>query len=236
MAEDIAPALLDKVQKAFKRNLKAAGVNKADMLKRARDGTIKSITPCSEKIGKALSKSFVEVLTPEAMPDGTFYYNIAQKTMIPPIKEAHKMVSDVADEIQAANNARMGLGIKPVRPPIQMERVDGIIDLLTDGFFADNVDYFVEPIKNLVNHFGDYHVEKNAEFFDNSGVGVVVIRRAESTACEWCHDRAGMYDGYYEAQVNEAFARHEGCKCELEIRGKGTSGKMQARGHAFVRA
>lgn len=236
MAEDIAPALLDKVQKAFKSNLKAAGVNRSDLLKRARDGTLKSITPCSEKIGKALSKSFVEVLTPDAMPDGTFYYNIARKTMIPPIKEAHKMVSDVADEIQATNNAKWGIGIKPVRPPIEMDRVDGIIDLLTDGFFADNVDYFVEPIKNLVNHFGDHHVEKNAEFMENTGVGIVVVRTADAKACDWCKEREGMYDGYGEAQENEAFARHEGCVCELEIRGKGTSGKMRARGHAFVRA
>lgn len=236
MAEDIAPALLDKVQKEFKRNLKTAGVNQKEMLKRARDGTLKSVNEYSSKVGKALSQSFLDVLTPDVMPDGTFYYNIAVKTMIPPIKDAHKMVSDVADEIQAVNNAKMGIGIKPVRPPIQMDRVDGLIDLITDGFFADNVDYFIEPIKNLVNHFGDYHVEKNAEFMENSGVGIVVVRTAEATACDWCKERAGMYDGYREAEYNEVFARHEGCQCELEIRGSGTSGKMRAAGHAFVRA
>ena len=236
MAEDIAPALLDKVQKEFKRNLKAAGINQKEMIKRARDGTLKSINQYSSKVGKALSQSFFDVLTPDVMPDGTFYYNIAVKTMVPPIKDAHKMVSDVADEIQAVNTAKMGLGIKPVRPPIQMDRVDGLINMITNGFFADNVEYFIEPIKNLVNHFGDHHVEKNAEFMENSGVGIVVIRRAEATACDWCKEREGMYDGYREAEYNEAFSRHEGCQCELEIRGGGTSGKMRAAGHAFVRA
>ena len=59
MAEDIAPALLDKVQKEFKRNLKTAGVNQKEMLKRARDGTLKSVNEYSSKVGKALSQSFL---------------------------------------------------------------------------------------------------------------------------------------------------------------------------------
>lgn len=145
------------------------------------------------------------------------------------------MVSDVADEIQTVNNKKIGVGLKPIRPPIQMDRVDGLIDLLTDGFFEDNAHFLNEPIRNLVDHFGDYHVEKNAEFMDGAGVGIVVIRTAESTCCDWCGDRAGVYDGYDDARDNEAFSRHEGCRCDLEIRGGGTSGKMRAVGNAFLR-
>lgn len=236
MAEDIAPVILDRIEKTFHANLKKAGVVQREVIEKARSGTIKSINQYSHKVGKALANAFTSEITSDILPDGTFYYNIAQKTMIPPLKEAHKMVSDVADEIQAVNNQKIGIGLKPIRPPIEMDRVDGLIDLLTDGFFEDNAHFLDEPIKNLVDHFGDRHVEMNAEFMDNTGVGVVVVRTAESTACEWCGDRAGVYDSYEEAQYNEAFARHEGCRCELEIRGRGTSGKMRAIGHAFVRS
>lgn len=235
MAEDISPALLDRIEKAFHRNLKDAGVSQKAMIEKARDGTLRSVQQYSSKVGKALSRAFVAEITPDALPDGTFYYNIAQKVMIPPITEAHALVSDVADEMQAYQNAKIGIGLKPIRPPIQMERVEGLIDILTDGFFEDNADYLNEPIRNLVEHFGDRHVEMNAQFLDNTGVGVVLIRTAESTACDWCHERAGVYDSYEEAQFNEVFSRHEGCRCELEIRGKGTSGKMKAAGRAFVR-
>lgn len=236
MAEDIAPVILDRIEKTFHANLKKAGVIQKEVIEKARSGTMKSVSQYSHKVGKALANAFTSEITSDILPDGTFYYNIAQKTMIPPLKEAHKMVSDVADEIQAINNQKMGIGLKPIRPPIEMDRVDGLIDLMTDGWFEDNVHFLDEPIKNLVDHFGDRHVEMNAEFMDNTGVGVVVIRTSSSAACKWCGERAGVYDSYEEAQFHEAFSRHEGCKCELEIRGKGTSGKMRAYGHAFVRS
>lgn len=236
MAEDIAPVILDRVEKTFHSNLKKAGVIQKEVMEKARSGTIKSVNQYSHKVGKALADAFTSEITSDILPDGTFYYNIAQKTMIPPLKEAHKMVSDVADEIQAVNNQKMGIGLKPIRPPIETDRIDGLIDLLTDGFFEDNAHFLDEPIKNLVDHFGDHHVEMNAEFMDGTGIGVVVIRTSSSAACKWCGERAGVYDGYDEAKDNEAFSRHDGCRCELEIRGKGTSGKMQYSGHAFIRS
>lgn len=236
MAEDISPALLKKVEDTFHRNLANNKVSKTKMMQRARDGTLRSVHQYSRQVGKALANAFLEEITPDVLPDGTLYYNIAQKVIVPPLKEAHEMVSDVADQMQAYQNRRMAIGLKPVRPPIQMERVEGLIDVLTSSpFFADNVEYLNEPIRNLVDHFADYHLEKNTEFLENTGIEVLVVRLAEATACEWCHDRAGMYEGYRDAQDNEAFSRHEGCRCELEIRGGGTSGKMAAKGHAFVR-
>ena len=237
MAEDIAPMILKRIEKTFHANLKEAGVFQKEVLEKARSGTLTSVNKYSHKVGRALADAFTKEITPEVLPDGTLYYNIAQKTMIPPLKEAHAMVSDVADEIQALNNQKMGVGLKPIRPPIEMERVDGLIDVITGEFsFEDTVEYLNEPIKNLVDHFGDRHVEMNAEFMDSTGVGVVVVRTASSASCKWCDERAGVYDSYEDAQFHEAFSRHEGCKCELEIRGKGTSGKMRAYGHAFVRS
>ena len=235
MAEDIAPVLLKDIQKAFKRNLKAVGVEQKAFIEKARNGSLKSITNYTAKVGNALAKAFDDAIRPDMLPDGTLYYNIATRTVTPTLKEAHKMVSDVADELQKAQNRRIGIGIKPIRPPIEMDRVDGIIDLVTDGLFADTAHYLNEPIKNIVDHFGDYHLEKNAEFLDSSGVGTVVVRTAEATCCDWCAERAGTYEGYKEALDNEAFARHEGCRCELEIQGGGTSGKMRTSGHGFVR-
>lgn len=236
MAEDIAPALLSKVQKEFRARIEKDGVTNTAMFKRARDGTLKSINQYTHKVGKALANAYLNVLTPEALPDGTLYYNIAQKVLIPTLKEAHGMVSDVADVLMENNYKRMALGLKPIRPPIQMDRVYGIIDLLTHGFYADNIHYLNEPIRNLVDHFGDLHTQRNVEFMANSGVGFMLIRMAEPTCCDWCADREGIYEDYWDAQANEAFARHEGCRCELMIKSGSTSGKMATSGHAFVRS
>ncbi len=235
MAEDIAPALLDKVNKNFHGRLEKAGATKAAMLKRARDGTVDSLYQYSNKVGKALSRAFVDEIVPEELPNGILYYNIAEKVMVPPIKEAYKMVSDVADQVQTVKNTKAGINLKAVRPPLEDERVKGIIDRVTNGLFADNVHYLVEPVRNLVDHFADHHMEKNAEFLANTGLEITITRIASVNACEWCEDRAGIYHNYDEALGNEAFARHEGCRCEVNISNGYTSGKMRASGRGFVR-
>jgi len=235
MAEDIAPALLEKVEKNFHGRLEKMGATKSAMLKRVRDGTARSLTTYTEKVGKALSMAFVDEITPEVLPNGVFYYNIAEKVVVPPIKEAHGIVNEVASEMQVKNNKKAGINLKPIRPPIEMDRVDGIVELLVNGEFADNIHYLVEPIKNIVDHFGDYHTEKNAEFLSNTGVEITITRTSEANACEWCRERDGVYHSYREASDNEVFARHEGCRCDVSISNGSSSGKMRAAGHGFVR-
>lgn len=235
MAEDIAPVLLSKVQKAFAQGLKSRGVGNMKAVKALAAEHKIRLHDYSAKVGDALADAYLKVITADALPDGTLYYNIAEKVVRPTLAEAHEIVSDVADACQAAQNKKIGIGLKPIRPPIEEDRLAGLIDVLTSGLFEDTEVYLNEPVKNLVDHFADHHLEKNAEFLSNSGVSTVVIRTAESTCCEWCSDRAGTYENYYEAQENEAFSRHEGCRCSLEISSSRGRGKMRATGHAFVR-
>ncbi len=235
MAEDIAPALLDAVEKNFHERLEKSGATKSAMLKRIRDGTTQSINNYTDKVGKALSRAFVDEITPEVLPDGVFYYNIAQKVVIPPLNEAHDMVNEVASEMQTIKNTKAGINLKPIRPPIEEDRVKGIIELLVNGEFADNIHYFIEPIRNIVDHFGDYHSQKNAEFLSNTGIEITITRSTGGKACDWCEERAGVYHDYKEALENEAFARHEGCRCDVSISNGSSSGKMRASGHGFVR-
>lgn len=235
MAEDIAPKLLSSVERAFKNGLTRRGVGDSKKVKAlAADGKLK-LHDYSKKVGDALADAYAKVLTPDVMPDGTLYYNIGNKVIRPTITEAHGLVSDVADVSQTARNKKIGIGLKPIRPPIEEDRLAGIIDAVTSGLLEDTATYLNEPVKNIVDHFADRHLEKNAEFLTNSGVSTQVIRTAESTCCDWCSDRAGTYANYLEAKENEAFARHEGCRCSLEISSSRGSGKMRTSGHAFVR-
>ena len=235
MAEDIAPALLKEVERRFQQNLKREGVNLKKDIQRARDGTLTNIHDFSKKVGDALADAFGSI-TAEELPDGTMFFNIADRVMRPPIKEAYTMVSDVADEVQTVANKRAGIGLKTIRPPMEEERVKGLIDAVTSGEFADTAHYLDYPVQCLVDHFADHHIAKNAEFLDESGIYTYIIRTAEANCCDWCSDRAGTYEGYGEAQENEVFARHDGCRCQIEIRSGKTRGFMRrTSGHAFVR-
>lgn len=234
MAEDIAPALLEKVEKRFHQGLKARGVDLKRDVQRARDGTLTNIHNFSNKVGDALADAF-GAISAEELPDQTMFYNIANKVMRPPINEAYGMVSDVADEIQTVVNKKAGLGLKAVRPPLEEERVKGLIDAVTSGEFTNTEHFLDYPVQCLVDHFADNHIAGNAEFFEGAGVPFEIVRSAEANCCEWCAERAGSYEDYWDAQMNEVFARHDGCRCDIEIRCGNTHGKMRTSGHAFVR-
>ena len=235
MAEDIAPALLEKVEKQFRQSLKRKGVNLKKDIQRARDGTLTNVHSFSNKVGDALAEAFGTITT-EELPEGTMFFNIADRVMRPPIKEAYVMVSDVADEVQTVANKKAGIGLKSIRPPIEEDRVKGLIDAVTSSEFTKTGHFLDYPVQCLVDHFADHHMEKNAEFLENSGIYTEVIRTAEANCCPWCSDRAGVYDGYRDAQDNEVFARHDGCRCSVEIRSGKTRGFMRkTSGHAFVR-
>ena len=234
MAEDIAPALLKQIEREFNKGLKKRGLNLKADVKKARDGTLKNLHKYSNAVGDALAEAF-GTIKPEMLPEGTMFFNIADRVMRPPVNEAYVMVSDVADEIQTVANKRAGIGLKAIRPPLEEERVKGLIDAVTSGEYAATEHFLDYPVQCLVDHFADNHMQKNAEFLDNSGIYTYVIRTAEANCCEWCSDRAGTYESYRDAQDNEAFARHDGCRCTLEIKLGKTRGAMKAQGHAFVK-
>lgn len=236
MAEDIAPALLEEIEKAFGRNLKKRGINLGDFLQRVRDGTFTDLHEFSNGVGDALAEAF-GIVVAEELPEGTMFFNIADRVMRPPVTEAYEMVSDVADELQNIRNANAGIGLKAIRPPLEEDRLKGLIDAVTSGLFKNTAHYLDYPVQCLVDHFADHHMEKNAEFLDNSGLYTEVIRTAESHCCKWCSEREGTYKSYAAAKDNNAFARHDGCRCKVEIRSGKTHGFMrQTSGNAFVRS
>ena len=94
MAEDIAPALLKEVERQFRQNLTKKGVNLKKDIQRARDGTLTNVHSFSNKVGDALAEAFGTIKA-EELPEGTMFFNIADRVMRPPIREAYSMVSDV---------------------------------------------------------------------------------------------------------------------------------------------
>ena len=230
MAVDIAPELYEQIQMIFSRKMSAAraGAHKAlfDTVENGRP-TYPQAQRYARVSGQYLSESLLEVLTPESLPNGHLYYNIAQKTLGQALEDEYGLVSDAAYRAQQAVNDAAGIGIKPIKPEFNRNRADGLIDLLSGAEVISDESWVLgEPVVNFSQNIVDESIKKNAGFQEQAGLDVRVIRKYDGvglhdrdTPCQWCLSRAGSFS-YDEAMSLGVFQRHEGCGCTIEYTSK----------------
>lgn len=137
MAADIVPDLYKKIQSKFEQNI--AG-NRLIRSFRSRDKhTAKEVSLYAAEIGRCASDALSSCLTPETLPNGKLYWNIAQRTIIPLLEEAYEMVMDAAEVMQRQQDEKIGIRITPIRPAFPMERTKGLIEKLME-YQEDNAD------------------------------------------------------------------------------------------------
>ncbi len=224
MATDVVPALQEEIKRSFQngvmRDRRALQVSK-----RIRDGTatLTDAHAYAESLGENLSNALVSTLTPEKLPNGTLYYNIAQRTVIPALKDNYKMVNEIARDIQEISDIKAGIGLKTVTADFPEMRINGLIDKMTedDITYDDVVKWLQEPIINNSEAFADDFVHANAKFRNDVGLKSTITRIVAPGCCPWCEDKAGTYD-YYEAP-DDIYQRHERCRCAVTFQSKKTS-------------
>lgn len=64
------------------------------------------------------------------MPDGKLYWNVLSRTVIPIMKEAHKLINDLAITVQLLQDNKQNIGISPIRTKFNQERIESIINKL----------------------------------------------------------------------------------------------------------
>ena len=228
---DIAPNLLEKVENAFTTNLGRKRIK--DLEKKIEKGTAtyKDANRYAEEVGKALADAFTEI---DDLPDGKMYYNIAEKVVKPQLEIEHEIVANYAEATQVMLNEGAGLGLKAVRPDIDSNRVQGILDKVSAADVYDTVRWVLnEPVINFAQNVVDTSVRENARFQASAGLRPKIIRTAEAPGqrtvtrgkkkyiyivpCKWCNNLVGVYD-YFEVSNtgNDVFRRHENCRCTVE--------------------
>lgn len=111
--EDIAPGLLEKIQKQFYHDIEKSSIIK-NFKKQAQRGKISysQANEVAQEIGKILAQSYSDNLSSDILPDGKMYYNIASRVLDPTLKEAYEMAADNAAIVQQIMNEAAGIGIK----------------------------------------------------------------------------------------------------------------------------
>lgn len=212
---DIAPELLERLQKAF-QELYESNKELKDLLGLIENGlaTYEEANLFSQKVGELLAKVFQENINASELPDGKLYYNIAQRVVEPMLNHNYTIIKDYCVNVQTILNEQAKIGLKAIEPELNQDRVDGIIDLVS-GYddFNKAKDLLNEPVVNFSQSIVDSSIKANADFQYQSGMNAKITRYVVGGCCKWCSRLAGTYD--YDNKPTDIFRRHENCRCTV---------------------
>lgn len=214
--EDITPELLDKIQKEFDQLMKGDKTINEVMVKIA-DGTANyhDANTFALSLGDILSKAYGDNLSSDVLPDGKMYYNIAKRIIEPTMKNNYDLISDATADIQTLLNANANIGIKAIKPELNQDRIDGIINRVSSADHFDNISWILQdPIQTYSQSIVDDSIKTNAEFHSKSGMKPKIVRRLAGNCCDWCRSLAGSYS--YPDVPKDVYRRHNNCRCTVE--------------------
>lgn len=208
--KDAVPELLEQIREKY-REAAEADPQRTAVRRRIGEKTsdMADIHAYAEGTGHALSGALTDVLTPENLPDGKLYYNIASRTITPMARQGYEEICEAAEEIQAIRDERDGVHLKAVPADWPEDRVNGLADKAADA--EDFRKWLEEPVVNLCESIADSFIRNNAEFRYKSGMSPKIRRDGGANCCEWCADLEGVYD--YPNVPKDIYRRHEHCRC-----------------------
>lgn len=130
MAADIVPDLYKEIQSEFEQNI--AGSSLIRSFQGGNKHDAREVSLYAAEVGRCASRALSSCLTEERLPGGKLYWNIANRTIYPLLREAYRMVMEAAEAMQGQQDEALGIRVTPVRPEFPEERVDGLIAKLIE--------------------------------------------------------------------------------------------------------
>lgn len=230
MAQDVVPGLNEAINTSFESNMMKDRTI-AQISRKIRDGTatLEDGHMYAARAGENMSKALLTNLTAENLPDGTLYYNIAKRTVVPALETNYELTNEVAEQIQAIVDKKTKIGIKGVKADFPEERIQGLVDMMTaDGItLEDALKWLEEPIVNNSEAFFDDYVDENARFRSEVGLKSYLIRTAKAKCCDWCAALEGTYE--YGSEPPDIYRRHEYCRCSVTFKSEKKSQNVHTK-------
>lgn len=213
---DIAPELLEKLLYKFKEKTKKHERLRAlDEMLKSKTATYKEANEYSIIVGELLAEVFKENLSSESLPDKKMYFNIAERILNGTMEENYNLVSNYSTEVQEALNSTAGMGLKAVKPPLNQDRVDGIVVRVSSAEDFDDIKWILdEPIIIFSQSIVDECIKLNVEFHNDMGLSPKIIRREAGGCCDWCRELVGEYE--YPDVPDDIYRRHRYCRCTVD--------------------
>lgn len=212
---DIVPELNKAIETAFQSGMNGDRRVRS-ITKRIAEGkaTLEDVHEYSVRVGENISKALTECITEDVLPNGTMYYNIADRTVRPALHTGYDLVNEAAAETQKAIDAANKIGANAVHAIFPEARVDSLLDKMTgEGEAYDALRWLYEPIVNNTQAFFDDFVRENARVSAKLGLRATIKRTASAGACEWCASMTGSYE--YGEEPDDIYRRHRYCRCSV---------------------
>ena len=216
MTSDVVPELLDEIQKDFNRQFRSNStvIDIYGKIK-SRMATYKEANEFSIQCGEMLARSLKKYVTTDVLPEGRMWYNIATRILTPTLRNNYSLITDVTDAAQSIFNEKNGIGFKPITPAFNTNRLNGLIDKVSNAENYDDVAWVLdEPIVNFSQNIVDQAIKDNAEFQYRSGMTPKIRRTVVGGCCEWCQRLAGTYN--YPYVPSDVYRKHDRCRCTVE--------------------
>lgn len=217
MNEDIGLELLEKIQSRFEQEYFGneeitAILSKTETAKAG----FEEVHEYAVILGVLLAAAISEYVTPETLPDGRLYYNIAQKILEPTLRNNYDLVNSLAADVQRILDEKQGIHLMPQKAEFPAERVNDIINAASQsGIERATVERrLTSPVETLSISFYDDYIRSNAEFRSQAGLDAYITRTAVADCCKWCTALAGKYK-YPKNTPKDVFRRHDNCRCRV---------------------
>lgn len=227
MDKDIVPELLKNIQKDFDKEKENSELVQ-QLLQILEEGQANYLNANSYavEIGELLSKVLNKNITAERLPDGKMYFNIADRILNNTLHNNYKLITDYSMEVQSQLNKKANLHIKAIQPPINQDRINGIVNRISSEDSVDDIKWILgEPIINFSQSIVDDSIKINTEFHYKIGLSPEIKRVAVGKACKWCKELEGKYS-YPEDVPKDVYHRHENCRCTVDYNPKDGKGKQ----------
>lgn len=213
---DITPELQTKIENEFKDLVQKSKVL-SSIQKKVADGkaTYADAQDYAGELSNCLQDAYSSALSGDSLPNGTLYFNIANRLIPPYMRDLYDQISDVCHDVQQGLNEKAQIGIRPVQAEMNQDRIDGIVDRISSEPFEDVKWLLKAPLETFARSIVDDHVKANADFHYKAGMKPKIVRKAHSGCCNECLGLDGEY--LYSPEMNQkVYWRHGNCKCVVE--------------------
>lgn len=218
---EIYQAIDAQFRQGFKNNKELQHIRE---LLRLRKADYETAQRYAELLGQTLSDAIQAVITPDVLPDGIMYEDLAREIVEKGLYKNYSLAMDYTEMMQIQKYREQGLGLKAIIPKYDAEKTDGIVTFISGLPYEEYEAQFLEAIITNTIQNVDEAIKINADFMAKSGMDVKVERvlapaevkttkkgREYTIPCEMCRSVAGTYT--YGDEPEYFWARHEGCRC-----------------------